>query len=181
MIRCIRKFHVVVVQWTSKKCTKKGCTCRAAVVLLIKPIAFWHFLCRRRRGGWLSSLTTTRKPPYIILRKTIFTLSTRHRDNCIKYGIWHVAVKDNFTGTHFELAVPCSDTSFFADRSDKCQRRDGNASNWWWSATDHGKEKNQRRPFSPSRLPLRPNVHRDIETSGYEAAFENVVEIVVIS
>ena len=85
MIRCIRKFHVVVVQWTSKKCTKKGCTCRAAVVLLIKPIAFWHFLCRRRRGGWLSSLTTTRKPPYIILRKTIFTLSTRHRDNCINY------------------------------------------------------------------------------------------------
>ena len=44
-----------------------------------------------------------------------------------------------------------------------------------------GKRKNQRRPFSPSRLPLRPNVHRDIETCGGEAAFENVAEIVVIS
>ena len=34
--RGIRRFHVVVVQWTSKKCTRKAwCTCRA-VVLLIK-------------------------------------------------------------------------------------------------------------------------------------------------
>ena len=32
--RRIRRFYVVVVQWTSKKCTKKR------VVLLIKPIGF---------------------------------------------------------------------------------------------------------------------------------------------
>ena len=36
-----RRFHVVVVQWTSKKCTKKrdACRCRA-VVLIIKSIVF---------------------------------------------------------------------------------------------------------------------------------------------
>ena len=36
---CIRKFHIVIVQWMSKKCTKKS------VVLLIKPVVFFfHFL-----------------------------------------------------------------------------------------------------------------------------------------
>ena len=42
--RGIGGFHVVVVQWTLKKCTKKAwCTCRA-VVLLMKPIVFLTLL-----------------------------------------------------------------------------------------------------------------------------------------
>ena len=52
------------------------------------------------------------------------------------------------------------------------QRRARNASDWWRSEKDQGKNKKmqgeQSRPFSPSRLPLCANWAR--ETSGYEAA-----------
>ena len=37
--RRIRWFHVVVVQWRSKKCTKKR-DARGAAGLLIKPVVF---------------------------------------------------------------------------------------------------------------------------------------------
>ena len=39
--RKFRRLHVIVVQWTSTKCTKKrdACRCRA-VVLIIKPVVF---------------------------------------------------------------------------------------------------------------------------------------------
>ena len=51
------RFHVVVVQWTSKKCTKKR-DARAELLFwsLIKPIVFWSRRCRRR-PSCLSSLT----------------------------------------------------------------------------------------------------------------------------
>ena len=46
-------FHVVVAQWTSKKCTNK-CNTRAeawrAVVFVHKPIVFGRCRCRLRRG-----------------------------------------------------------------------------------------------------------------------------------
>ena len=38
----IRGFPVVVVQWTSKKCTKKRDGKCRAVVLIIKPIVFFE-------------------------------------------------------------------------------------------------------------------------------------------
>ena len=48
-----------------------------------------------------------------------------------------------------------------------CQRRARNASDWWWSASDHGKSTDGRRsqshPLSPSRLPLRAYFHRERE------------------
>ena len=55
--RRVRRFHVIVVQWTSKKCNKKAwCTCRA-VVLLIKLLVFCpRCRCRRRCRSCLSSL-----------------------------------------------------------------------------------------------------------------------------
>ena len=57
----IRRFHVVVVQWTSKKCTKKR-DARAELLFwsLIKPIVFWSRRCGcRRRRSCLSSLMST--------------------------------------------------------------------------------------------------------------------------
>ena len=45
------------------------------------------------------------------------------------------------------------------------------ASDWWWTARDHGKGTDDRgSPLSPSRLPLRAHFHRERETSGYKAA-----------
>ena len=35
-------FHVVIYAGTAKKSTKKGCTCRVAV-LLIKPVGFFFY------------------------------------------------------------------------------------------------------------------------------------------
>ena len=54
--RQIRRFHVVVVQSTSKKCTKKR-DARAELLFwsLIKPIGFWSRRCGRCRSC-LSSL-----------------------------------------------------------------------------------------------------------------------------
>ena len=64
--RQIRSFHVVVVQWTSMKCTKKR---DASTGLLfwscIKPNCFfWSRRCGRRRGC-LSSLITRSHVRYI--------------------------------------------------------------------------------------------------------------------
>ena len=58
--RQIRKCHVVVEQWTSKKCTEKRDT-RAKLLFwsLIKPIVFWSRRCGRRRRSCLSSLMST--------------------------------------------------------------------------------------------------------------------------
>ena len=43
--RRIRRFHFIVVQSTSKKCTKKLDASAATVVFMLKPVVFW------RRGG----------------------------------------------------------------------------------------------------------------------------------
>ena len=51
--RQIRRFHVVVVQWTSKKCTKKRDA--RAELLFCFAIAFLS-CCRRRGRSFLSSL-----------------------------------------------------------------------------------------------------------------------------
>ena len=58
--RQIRRFHVVFVQLTSKKCTKKR-DARAELLFwsLIKPIVFWSRRCGRRRRSCLSSLMST--------------------------------------------------------------------------------------------------------------------------
>ena len=57
----IRRFHVVVVQLTSRKSTKKR-DVRAELLFwsLIKPFVFWSRRCgRRRRRSCLSSLMST--------------------------------------------------------------------------------------------------------------------------
>ena len=46
--RQIRRFHVVVVQWTSKKCTKKRDVRAKLLFLIIKPVVLLSL--------WLSSL-----------------------------------------------------------------------------------------------------------------------------
>ena len=71
----IRRFHVVVVQWTSnwnllKK--KTWCTCKP-VVLLIKPIVFWRCRCRRR-GGCLSFQFSYLKTDVSIISCLLFPL-----------------------------------------------------------------------------------------------------------
>ena len=48
--RQIRRFHVVVVQWTLKKCTKKGDVRAELLFLSLKLLIFWIRRCGRRRG-----------------------------------------------------------------------------------------------------------------------------------
>ena len=71
---CIRKFHIVIVQWMSKKCTKKS------VVLLIKPVVFL-FTSSFSSSSWLLKLllVTYRSKFFLhvlsrfILPKNLFT------------------------------------------------------------------------------------------------------------
>ena len=49
MKRRIGRFYVVVVQWTSKKCTKKRDALAEQLALLIKPTVFWRWCCCCRR------------------------------------------------------------------------------------------------------------------------------------
>ena len=53
--RQIRRFHVVVVQWTSKKCTKKRDARAELLFWSLNLLLFWSRRCGRRRS-WLSSL-----------------------------------------------------------------------------------------------------------------------------
>ena len=55
--RHIGWFHVLVVQWTSKICTKKRNARAVLLFLFIEPTVFLHFRCRRHRSC-LSSLIT---------------------------------------------------------------------------------------------------------------------------
>ena len=48
--RQIRRFHVVVVQWTLKKWTKKGDVRAELLFLSLKLLIFWIRRCGRRRG-----------------------------------------------------------------------------------------------------------------------------------
>ena len=48
--RQIRKFHVVVVQWTLKKCTKKRDERAELLFLSLNLLIFWSRRCGRRRG-----------------------------------------------------------------------------------------------------------------------------------
>ena len=53
--REIRRFHVVVVQWTSKKCTKKRDACAELLFWSLNLLFLWSRRCGRRRSC-LSSL-----------------------------------------------------------------------------------------------------------------------------
>ena len=53
--RQIRRFHVVVVQWTSKKCTKKRDARAELLFWSLNLLCFWSRRCGRRRSC-LSSL-----------------------------------------------------------------------------------------------------------------------------
>ena len=53
--RQIRRFHVVVVQWTSKKCAKKRDARAELLFWSLNLLFFWSRRCGRRRGC-LSSL-----------------------------------------------------------------------------------------------------------------------------
>ena len=56
--RQIRSFHVVVVQWTSKKCTKKRDARAELLFWSLNLLFFWSRRCGRR-SGCLSSLFST--------------------------------------------------------------------------------------------------------------------------
>ena len=62
--RQIRSFHVVVVQWTSKKCTKKRDARAELLFWSLNLLFFWSRRCGRRRGC-LSSLITRSHVRYI--------------------------------------------------------------------------------------------------------------------
>ena len=55
IIRQIRRFHFVVVQWTSKKCTKKR-DARVEQLFWSLNLLFLEVDVERRRRGCLSSL-----------------------------------------------------------------------------------------------------------------------------
>ena len=57
--RQIRRFHVVVVQWTSKKSTKKRDARAELLFWSLNLLLFWSRCCRRRRSC-LSSLVLTK-------------------------------------------------------------------------------------------------------------------------
>ena len=66
--RQIRRFHVVVVQWTSKKCTKKRDARAELLFWSLNLLFFWSRRCGRRRGCLSSLLKLTKKsgkPPEI--------------------------------------------------------------------------------------------------------------------
>ena len=73
--RQIRRFHVVVVQWTSKKCTKK---CDAGAELLFwswNLLFFWSRRCGRRRGCLSSPGDNSRHfmtPPLVSRRNDVW-------------------------------------------------------------------------------------------------------------
>ena len=57
------------------------------------------------------------------------------------------------------------------------------ASDWWWTARDHGKDTDCRgSPLSPSRLPLRANFHRerDVWVGGSRYTLQMLVEWLVL-
>ena len=56
----IRRFHVVVVQWTSKKCTKKR-DARAELLFWSLIVLFFEVVVERRRRSCLSSLMSLSK------------------------------------------------------------------------------------------------------------------------
>ena len=56
----IRRFHVVVVQWTSKKCTKKR-DARAELLFWSLNLFLFFLSCRRRPRSCLSSLFPFRR------------------------------------------------------------------------------------------------------------------------
>ena len=55
--RQIGRFHVVVVQWTSKKCTKKRDARAELLFWSLKLLFFWSRLCGRRRSCLSSPLS----------------------------------------------------------------------------------------------------------------------------
>ena len=59
--RQIRRFHVVVVQWTSKKCTKKRDARAELLFWSLNLLFFWSRRCGRRRSC-LSSLISISTP-----------------------------------------------------------------------------------------------------------------------
>ena len=65
--RQIRRFHVVVVQWTSKKCTKKRDARAELLFWSLNPLFFWSSRCGRR--SCLSSLFS------LVLSQTLLCFS----------------------------------------------------------------------------------------------------------
>ena len=60
--RQIRRFHVVVVQWTSKKCTKKRDARAELLFWSLNLLLFWSRRCGRRRSCLSSLITAGQKP-----------------------------------------------------------------------------------------------------------------------
>ena len=60
-----RRFHVVVVQWTSKKCTKKRDARAELLFWSLNLLLFWSRRCGRRRNC-LSSLMTSTDTDWLI-------------------------------------------------------------------------------------------------------------------
>ena len=61
--RQIRRFHVVVVQWTSKKCTKKRDARAELLFWSLNLLLFWSRRCGRRRSCfWLLNFLVRNLP-----------------------------------------------------------------------------------------------------------------------
>ena len=77
MKRPVRRFHVVVVQWTSKKCTKKRDARAELLFWSLNLLFFWSRRCGRRRSC-LSSLILTHISSWAAATRV---LSRSKRDN----------------------------------------------------------------------------------------------------
>ena len=80
MKRPIRRFHVVVVQWTSKKCTKKRDARAELLFWSLKLLFFWSCRCGRRHSclsSLLTHISTWAAATRVLSRTREITLGTR--------------------------------------------------------------------------------------------------------
>ena len=73
--RQIRRFHVVIVQWTSRKWTKKRGARAELLFWSLKLLFFWSRRCGRRRSCLSSLFLLSQKnfPPKLLFRERQFS------------------------------------------------------------------------------------------------------------
>ena len=98
--RRIRRFHVEVLQWTSKKCTKKRDAREELLFWSLNLLFFWSRLCGRRLNCFKSS------PLFQIYlgykRKTVYEKFFGGKKRCItgdaKVLKWRIPIFQTFLG-----------------------------------------------------------------------------------
>ena len=71
--RQIRRFHVVVVQWTSKKCTKNRDARAELLFWSLNLLLFWSRRCGRRRSCLSSLMWGGRQKIFLALRASVWS------------------------------------------------------------------------------------------------------------